>query len=63
MTEGLRIYHNNRRYVLDRVSIKTLSDEELDNLKWLVNYEQVRRMKEGIDALGKLVRPEKSNDT
>jgi len=59
MTKGLRIYHNNNRYVLDRVSIKTLSDEELDELKRLAAYEQVRRMKEMIDALGTLVHPEK----
>ncbi len=59
MTEGLRIYHNNKRYVLDRVSIKTLGDEELDDLKRLAAYEQVRRIKEKIDALGTAVHPEK----
>jgi len=59
MTEGLRIYHNNKRYVLYRVSIKTLGDEELDDLKRLAANEQVRRIKEKIDALAAVVHPEK----
>lgn len=56
MTEGLRIYHNNRRYVLDRVSIKTLSDEELIRLNDLSSREYLRRIQEKV---GIIVRPEK----
>jgi len=59
MTDGLKLLFKGKRYDLDRVTIKLLSDDDLDNLKFLVNYEQVRRMKEKIDALGIAVHPEK----
>jgi len=59
MTDGLKLIFKGKRYDLDRVSIKLLPDEYLVEVKALVSNEQVRRIKEKIDALSASVHPEK----
>jgi len=54
MIPGLKLLFKGKRYDLDEVSIKLLRDEDVHKLRELTGKEQVRRLRESINALNAL---------